>query len=159
MSNHKATTACSMQGTWPDGTTWKYYEGGNFTHLSPQAAFGIYVRHNAILLTQNQRGWDIPGGTKEDFETIRETMVREVLEEGGLIVTSEKPIGYLLISLPNTDGKEVCVAGYMVETTMPLQAITGTECKGAKLCDLNGDECKSSAKQPLIDFILRDHNS
>lgn len=159
MNKHNATATASVQGVWPDGTTWKYYEDGDFTQLSPQAAFGVYVKNSAILLTLNQRGWDIPGGTKEATETILETMVREVLEEGGLVVSSQQPIGYLLISLPDTDGVEVCVAGYNIDTNQPVQAITGTECDAAKLCDLDGDELRSSSKQQLINFIVRNYRN
>jgi ADP-ribose pyrophosphatase YjhB (NUDIX family) len=155
MKTNSQSPQLSLAGVWPDGTTWKYYKNGDCTSLAPKAAFGIYIKDDAVLLTQNQRGWDIPGGTLEKFETIDETLVREMLEEGGLVVTEQLPIGYLLISLPNTQGTEVCIAGYRVETNQPLQSITGVECTAAKLCAYKSPELQSSAKKPLIDYIVQ----
>jgi 8-oxo-dGTP pyrophosphatase MutT (NUDIX family) len=144
----------SLTGVWPDGTVWKYFDGTDFSALEPKAAFGIYIKDDAILLTQNHRGWDIPGGTVEGAETVVDTMRRELLEEVGLVVTQYRPIGYLLLVLPNTDGKDVCVAGYEVGTDQPLQSVTGVECTAAKWCALQGSEVLSSSKKTLIDYIV-----
>jgi 8-oxo-dGTP pyrophosphatase MutT (NUDIX family) len=147
----------SMQGVWPDGTTWKYYENADFPPSEPTAAFGIYIKNNAILLTNNQRGWDIPGGTREEDETIIETMQRELLEEVGLVVTDYRLLGYLTISLLGSDESELCIAGYLVETDQALQPVTGTECFTAKFCNLRGSEVLNSTKNSLIDYISREH--
>jgi 8-oxo-dGTP pyrophosphatase MutT (NUDIX family) len=155
MTKDSVPLTISLQGVWPDGTVWKYYEGADFTSLKPEAAFGVYTKDNAILLTQNQRGWDIPGGTQEEAETIIATMQRELLEEVGLVVSDYYPVGYLLLSRPHTNGREVCVAGFRVDTNQPLQPITGQECSAAKLCDLQGPEVAGSAKKMLIDYLVR----
>ncbi len=64
---------------------------------------GLYVRDNKILLTLDTTHvrdgksvalWDLPGGGMDFGETFRETLVREIREEMGLIVTTvaEKPM-------------------------------------------------------------------
>jgi 8-oxo-dGTP pyrophosphatase MutT (NUDIX family) len=145
----------SIQGTWSDGTVWKYFSGADFSSLSPMAAFGVCQKNNAVLLTKNQRGWDIPGGTKEASETIIETMKREMLEETGLVVSEYRPIGYIMISLPDHEQKEHCIAGYAVDSNQPLRPVAGLESSDAKFCDAKGPEFQSSPKRLLIEYIIK----
>jgi ADP-ribose pyrophosphatase YjhB (NUDIX family) len=49
--------------------------------------------------------WSIPGGTMEVGETVREAVVREVLEETGLIVESGELLGVFDRLLRDPDGR------------------------------------------------------
>lgn len=55
----------------------------------------IIIRHDSILLTKIQRGWDIPTGHIEDGESPEEAVKREVFEETGTILQSSYLLGYL----------------------------------------------------------------
>jgi 8-oxo-dGTP diphosphatase len=45
------------------------------------------------VLVRTPNGWELPGGTREPNEELRETIRREVLEESGAAVSSCIPIG------------------------------------------------------------------
>jgi 8-oxo-dGTP diphosphatase len=58
----------------------------------------VIVRENRVLLIRRGQPpllgeWSLPGGVLECGETLREAVVREALEETGLVVESEEMLG------------------------------------------------------------------
>jgi 8-oxo-dGTP diphosphatase len=66
---------------------------------SPLVGVGaVIVRENRVLLIRRGQPpllgeWSLPGGVLECGETLREAVVREALEETGLVVESEEMLG------------------------------------------------------------------
>jgi 8-oxo-dGTP pyrophosphatase MutT (NUDIX family) len=63
--------------------------------IRPAASAVIFDRRGRLLLQQRSDGgqWGLPGGSVEIGESVRDAIVREVLEETGLIVTVRRLIG------------------------------------------------------------------
>ncbi|MCR4599966.1 MAG: NUDIX domain-containing protein [Acetatifactor sp.] len=50
------------------------------------SACGLVRKDELVLLIRNpRRGWELPGGTAEQGETITEALKREILEESGIL--------------------------------------------------------------------------
>jgi 8-oxo-dGTP diphosphatase len=66
---------------------------------SPLIGVGaVIIRENRVLLIRRGQPpllgeWSLPGGVLECGETLREAVVREALEETGLVVESEEMLG------------------------------------------------------------------
>jgi 8-oxo-dGTP pyrophosphatase MutT (NUDIX family) len=71
------------------------------------SAFAFVFSVLGVLLVNEGRDWDIPGGHIEPGEEPEETMRREVLEETGVVVRALGLIGYQHIHL-----EEQAPAGY-----------------------------------------------
>ncbi len=59
------------------------------------AVFLIALNGSKILVTENERGWDIPGGHVEEGETPEEALIREVEEEAGASFSNPKLLAIL----------------------------------------------------------------
>ncbi len=104
----KNSKLCS--GIWDENTSWEFYLSDT---LPPRelctAVFCLGIYQNSIVLTKTQRGWELPGGHREEDERIEEALVREAMEEGGGIVAEQyKVFGYRKITvkkpIPRRDG-------------------------------------------------------
>jgi len=71
--------------------------------LSVSAVFLVAISSGGMLVTRNERGWDIPGGHLEKGETPYGALKREVMEEVGALIKKAEP--YAIISEPGA--KEV----------------------------------------------------
>ncbi len=54
------------------------------------SVYGVIIKNNSVLLVPQWDGYDFPGGGVELGETVDEALVREVLEETGLVVARSK---------------------------------------------------------------------
>ena len=58
------------------------------------AACGLVRRDGRVLLIRNRlRGWELPGGTMEQGETVTEALKREIYEESGILCEPEQLAG------------------------------------------------------------------
>ncbi len=62
------------------------------------AVFLVAFKDDKILAVQNERGWDVPGGHREDNEDCLTALKREVLEEAGAQVQDAVPYAVLTSS-------------------------------------------------------------
>ena len=54
------------------------------------SACGLVRRDGLVLLVRNpRRGWELPGGTVEQGETVTEALKREIYEESGVLSEPE----------------------------------------------------------------------
>jgi 8-oxo-dGTP diphosphatase len=59
------------------------------------AVFLVALRDGRVLVVENDRGWDLPGGHIEPGETPMEALRREVLEEAGAVFDDAEPYAVL----------------------------------------------------------------
>lgn len=58
------------------------------------SACGLVYRDGLVLLIRNpKRGWELPGGTMEQGETVTEALKREIHEESGILSEPERLAG------------------------------------------------------------------
>ena len=58
------------------------------------SACGLVYKEGLVLLIRNpMRGWELPGGTMEQGETITEALKREIREESGILCEPEHLTG------------------------------------------------------------------
>lgn len=68
--------------------------GRKLDRLVPTAAAAVFSDAGELLLIRRLNGqWALPGGVMELGESIEETAVRETLEETGIEVVVERPVG------------------------------------------------------------------
>jgi len=69
-----------------------------------RAAVVIPFLNGRLLMTYHpaRAGWEFPGGTREQGETVEECALRETLEETGAAVRNLQPLGFYRVS---RDGK------------------------------------------------------
>ncbi len=63
------------------------------------AVFGFLFQEHELLLTKNQLGWTLPGGHIEIDEVIETALMREALEETGVVIKVLEPVGYVEIEV------------------------------------------------------------
>jgi 8-oxo-dGTP diphosphatase len=56
-----------------------------------------FYQGKLVLVRHNSRGWELPGGTRKEGETIIQTALREMYEETGGEIASIESIGQYLI--------------------------------------------------------------
>lgn len=66
--------------------------------IEPRVAVGLVVRDGRVLMTRRKKRestlrWNLPGGSIEPGETAEEAVVREVLEETGVVCTAVRRLG------------------------------------------------------------------
>lgn len=95
--SHEASGNKILEGSWSDNLKWEFYLD---SHMPPAelctaiACVAIAEPSGAIVLTRNQRGWEILGGHIEQDETIEQALTRESLEEGGFQAQGVAQFGY-----------------------------------------------------------------
>ncbi|HSW65671.1 MAG TPA: NUDIX hydrolase [Bacillota bacterium] len=89
-----------------------------------------------IVLTKNDRGWEMLGGHIDDGESIEDALIREAQEEGGFIPHQYKLFGYRKIipkqPVANRTGGYYpfpvsYIPHYIATAEMPIVGTTGHE--------------------------------
>lgn len=76
-----------------------------YPHQLPRADFvsvgALSDGERILYIKQQGRGWELPGGKREDDETPYETAVREVQEETGYVMETSSPAGVTVFLGPS----------------------------------------------------------
>ncbi|MDF2670664.1 MAG: putative nudix/mutt family protein [Paenibacillus sp.] len=106
--------AKELVGDYELGKSYPHCPTGHYTYYLNQSvgAAAIIVDQGRILLERRaiQSGyglWALPGGMAEQAESIEECVIREVLEETGLVVAVAKLLNVI-------GGQRVCIVFYEV---------------------------------------------
>lgn len=82
--------------TWPNlGCTVTFVPAEHIEGHTPVAALMYVVEGESVLLVENSRGWEIPGGHVKENEQPLAAAQRELYEEAGVRVGRATMIGYL----------------------------------------------------------------
>jgi 8-oxo-dGTP pyrophosphatase MutT (NUDIX family) len=126
-----------LDGRWDDNISWEFYlsselpESAMCTSIS---CLAVMKETNQIVLTRNRRGWEMLGGHIEPGESLKDTLIRESMEEGGFYPSRSRMYGYRRISakepVPNEHHGGVYppvtyIAHYLAVTDVPLVEPTG----------------------------------
>ncbi|MBU4443681.1 NUDIX domain-containing protein [bacterium] len=154
-----------VSGVWSDGVQWDFFISETLPEDIPSVSVcGLYIRDNSILLTNNHRGWDLTGGHIEVGESIEETLAREMLEEGGVIISDSRLIGYKLVKYqPNTLNKTTgasypsmaLIPFFLVQTDKDLVAVDGDECTEARFFKFGSKEVENLGYTGLLHEIIK----
>lgn len=85
-----------------------YFDASHFDDIPNELilkAHAVCFWNNKMLIV-NHSNWDIwgiPGGTREQGESIEQTLIREIIEETNCEVIDYTPIGYLKIITPENN--------------------------------------------------------
>ena len=87
------------KGEWNNGgTTWEFWSSDAEPNPKLCSAIGLVaitnLDTNSIVLTKNDRGWEMIAGGIDPGETPEEALKREALEEGGFVVVRQKVYGH-----------------------------------------------------------------
>ena len=89
-----------------------------------------------MLLLQDDGYWELPGGGLEHDEDPRDCLIREVLEETGLTVTSVTPEPSYFLTVKRL-GHETFIANVIYEITLEdLDFTPSVECQELRFVDL-----------------------
>ncbi|ROM94664.1 hypothetical protein BK658_17200 [Pseudomonas brassicacearum] len=59
----------------------------------PVSVKAVLINDGAVLLLKNERDeWELPGGKLEINESVESCLVREIMEETGLVATINRPL-------------------------------------------------------------------
>ena len=79
--------------------TYRWFESEVPNYLEIRQVYGfIFNFDGRILLLEDQGEYNLPGGKSEKGESLAETLIREVLEEVQITISSSTYLGYQFIS-------------------------------------------------------------
>ncbi len=118
----------------------EWHEVDDFSEVPREHASQIYgvcfYNDDIVLVTSDNKTFNLPGGTIEKGETYDETFKREIQEETNMRVVSSKPIGYQIVSKPDgTKTWQLRVAA-KVEKIGDFESDPGGPVTAIKLCKI-----------------------
>jgi 8-oxo-dGTP pyrophosphatase MutT (NUDIX family) len=127
-------------GSWEDNYDWEIHSDNEIPPIeliTAVACIALVDNNEGIVLTRNQRGWEILAGHIESGERPEDALHREALEEGGYVISSATPFGYRKITArqhPPAGSRESTypyptsyIAYFLAQTNSPIGNVTGEE--------------------------------
>ncbi len=82
-------------GNWSENVSWEFMVNVAMPEDELCTAVCCVTLHNGkLVLVQNNRGWELPAGKREEDETVLQAVQREVLEETRGCILEPKFFGY-----------------------------------------------------------------
>jgi 8-oxo-dGTP diphosphatase len=126
------------------------FSSGSFSKQANHV-FVICRYHDQWLLTKHKiRGWEFPGGKREQGETLEETAIREVKEETGAQIESLQFIGEYEVT---NKGDSFVKAIYFAEIEILIGKEDYLETNGPVLI---GGDLLTQRFQETYSFIMKD---
>ena len=151
-----------LSGDWKNTNIWNFFIDSKLPdNVISTAVTGHIIWEDKIMLVQNHRGWELPGGHIEIGESIKDALMRELYEEAGLKeVSSIKMFGYNEIINPDTEkinkatGKPYPKYAYnphfiIIAKEKPLGCQDGT-CTDSGFFYIDSEEIKNSNVRDII---------
>jgi len=86
----------TFDGAYPNQRVRLTFDPAQFA--DPDCVLVFAYHHGQLLLTRHkQRGWEVPGGTREPGELPLQTVMREMQEETGAELDAVEPLGQYVI--------------------------------------------------------------
>ncbi len=111
------------------------------THIVAAAGYVFDKNDNILLIKTQNRGWDCTGGQIEVGENVEEGVLREVLEESGIIASVKS-----LCGIYSNVGKHLYYDG---ETEVPTKLIMDF------ICEYESGECRTSVESSEVKWVPR----
>lgn len=116
--------------------------------------------HGRLLLVKRanppaQGLWSIPGGRVEPGESAEDAVVREVLEETGLVVRVLREVGTVFREAPG--GGRYVIRDFLVEPMVDVEPVAGDDAADVRFAavgDLAADELSPGLLEALTDWDL-----
>lgn len=71
-----------LSWSFGENVSWEFYESSSIPEDKLcMSACWLFFHNNSALLVENKRWWEIPWWHREEWETIEETLLREMKEE------------------------------------------------------------------------------
>jgi 8-oxo-dGTP pyrophosphatase MutT (NUDIX family) len=152
-----------LEGAWDENLRWEFHLS---SHIPPAelctaiACIAIDEPSDRIVLTRNQRGWEILGGHIEPGETATDALFRETREEGGFRPQRFNPFGYRKViarqPVPH-DQREgyypfpiSYIPHFVAASSLALSAPTGEEILESRAFSLHEIETLGVKTLPII---------
>lgn len=148
-------------GAWGNNYTWEILSSVDTPPVeltTAVACVALVGKNEGVVLTRNQRGWEVLAGHIEPGESPKEALCREALEEGGYTVSSATPFGYRKITAlerPLRGSRESAypyptsyIAYFYAQTNSPIGLATGKEIIESKV--FTKDELQSLADAGML---------
>lgn len=113
-----------------------------------------FYQGQLVLVRHKDRGWELPGGTREEGESVIQTVMREMYEEAGGELDSIERIGQYLIYEKN---RLVFVKNiYISKVSMLSELPAGFETNGVILLDAVPKQ-QEIMNDPTFSSLLKDN--
>jgi 8-oxo-dGTP pyrophosphatase MutT (NUDIX family) len=154
-------------GEWGEGVTWEFWRSSESPSDKICSAVALVAIMNLdageVVLTKNDRGWEMIAGGIDPGEGPEDTLRREALEEGGFVVVREQIFGYRKIineGLPGPAAKRsyppiAYMPYYFAETDSSLLVPTGEEITDSGVFSLE-DEATRALLEPGELLLIRE---
>jgi A/G-specific adenine glycosylase len=122
-------------------------------------AVGIIKKENKVLIAKRKQNgmlaglWEFPGGKQENAESLQQTVIREVLEEAGVVVTVDKKL--IMVKHTFSHFKIELTAFLTTLKSGQAKALSSDEVKWVTLSDLDSYPFPTANKK--IINALRKH--
>ena len=99
----------------------------------------VFDEYGRLLLVKRanppaQGRWSLPGGRQEQGESARDGVVREVLEEAGIVVSVSREVGTIEREAPT--GDTYVIRDFLCEVVGPNDVTAGDDAADARVFDI-----------------------
>lgn len=141
----------SFSGAYPEQRIELTFDAANFQDPGYVLVYAFY-KGKLLFTHHKKRGWELPGGCRNQDEWPIDTAIREVFEETGAVLKTVKPIGQYIIHSPRNKPQVKTIYYAQVKQFHPIPQ--GFETDDRQL--LPPPSPDSIISEPSFSLILKD---